>query len=354
MRSDDTGCGMFRLEWPSQYLRSEFPSLSNQIVSVSPKNRGMLIQAGLDKNNNVAQAMFPDNMAVIVIQRTTHRHLMECIPFWQESGIRVVIDVDDDMSCIHPSNPAFKAYQPSKDNMHSHAHLTRACQMADAVTVTTPALARRYRPDAYVIPNYLPDQYYGISRIDNTDLMWPASIGTHPNDHIPIGNALQRVVRETDSQVHMIGSDTAIATYKRSLGVDPVHYPYVSMDEWPEFLATVGVAFVPLADTKFNESKSWLKLLELSACGVPWVASPRADYVRFSKVTGYGMFADRPNEWRRNLKQLINDAGFREHRSQQGRIAADVLRLRDHVRSWLDPWGLVVSSNPTQPITVSG
>ncbi len=353
MRSDDTGCGMFRMHWPAEYICAAYPEFAHRVISVAPSQRGSLIQAGLDRNGDVVKSLFPNDMATIVLQRVTFKNILQCIPFWQEAGIRVVIDVDDDLSCIHPTNRAFGAYKPTKGLPDSYLNLFKACQIADTVTVTTPALADRYRDDAVVIPNYLPDQYYGLERTDNTDLMWPASFGTHPNDYEPCGPVVQRVQRETNVKVRMLGADKAFTAFQRAFGVTPEITNYVHINHWPKLLASIGVAFVPLADTMFNAAKSWLKLLELSACGVPWVASPRADYRRFVTETGHGILADRPNEWRRELKKLINDAGWRQEQSVRGREVAEPMRLKNHIDEWFNAWGLSTNASLlSDPFTV--
>ena len=46
------------------------------------------------------------------------------------------------------------------------------------------------------------------------------------------------------------------------------------------YVAKLGIGVAPLADTKFNAAKSWLKMAEMAALGVPCVVSPRAEYMR--------------------------------------------------------------------------
>lgn len=336
--ADEHGCGMLRMAWPARALAAA----GHDITITFPKDRWS-IGAKLDRTTGkVATAVGPEDADVHVLQRTTHRYLVDAIPFWQAQGRRVIVDIDDDLSCIHPSNPAWEGLRPDPANAHNWNNLVRAAQLADMVTVTTPALARRYRADAVLLPNCLPEHYYGHPRTDSTTIGWPATIRTHPNDADPLGPTLERVVRETGASVRMIGIPAAAPHYRAAFGLraDPQMTPAVGIAEWPAFLAGIGIGIAPLADTVFNRSKSHLKILELSAAGVPWVASPRADYRRFHEETGAGLLADRPNAWRAALKRLVLDADHRAEQSAAVRSAAEAYRLRDHAWRWAAAWGL--------------
>jgi hypothetical protein len=105
----------------------------------------------------------------------------------------------------------------------------------------------------------------------------------------------------------------------------------VPFEEWPRAVASVGVGIAPLADTKFNRSKSWLKPLEMSATGVPWVASPRAEYVRLHAL-GAGVLADRPRVWYRELKRLRSR--LRRNELSEAGVWWPGLRLRDSAWRW--------------------
>lgn len=323
---------MFRMVWPAQRLIE----LGYDIKIQMPKQRNEFGAGVSSLTNEVKQAHAPSDTTTIVMQRLTHRYWAQCIPLWRAQGIRVVVDIDDDLSCIHPTNPAFEYYQTHPDR--AVGYLAQAARAADCVTVTTPALAQRYRADAVLLPNYLPDHYYGIERVDNNSLMWPASFGTHPNDSEPVGRHLERIVRETGVTVRSIGSEESRKVFDFAFGVESEYCDYVPIEGWPQLLASIGIAFVPLADTKFNEAKSWLKVLELSACGVPWVASPRADYRRFVQLSGHGILARRPGDWHRELSRLATDAPRRHEQSLAGREAAERFRIQEHATKWLQAW----------------
>lgn len=344
--ADRSGCGMFRLAWPAMQLQR-----AGYDVRFTFPDQRWDIGAKLNSIGDVVDVVYPPDATTIVIQRSTHHTLVDCIPFWQRAGIRVVVDVDDDLSCIHPSNPAFNGLRPGH-GPHSWLDLQRACRMADVVTVTTPALAAVYRHDAAVLPNYLPDSYFGLPvRQDHSTLSWPASLASHPNDAVELGSVLEAVAHQTGVDVSMLGPDKDARHYEREFGLraPPRMIPFCDTDVWPLLLSGLGIAVAPLADTRFNKSKSWLKVLELAAAGVPWVASDRVEYRRFYNQArgGGGVLAARPSDWRRELKALIGSPDLRAERSVQGRIAASRYRLSDHAGLWAVAWGAERASGGT-------
>src|SRR5205814_6670146 len=121
------------------------------------------------------------------------------------------------------------------------------------------------------------------------------------------------------------------------LSQDPRGRSGVKIEDWPEAVAGLGIGIAPLADTRFNACKSWLKPLELSALGVPWVASPRIEYARLHKM-GAGVLADTPRRWYRELFRLRESESLRRDRAEAGRAVAAQLKLRDNSWRWLEAW----------------
>lgn len=283
---------------------------------------------------------------VVVLQRTTHAYMAQAVGVMRAKGITVVVDVDDDLSSIHPSNPAWAAHRPGR-GPHSWQNLSMACRDASLVTASTPALLEVYAKHGrgHVLPNYLPDHYYDLERVDSDTVGWAASFHSHPNDPEVMGGAIARLVDE-GVQFVMRGDSTGAG---RALGLeqDPVGGG-VPIEEWPAAVASLGVGVAPLADTRFNSCKSWLKPLEMSACGVPWVGSPRAEYRRLHEM-GAGLLVDNPRRWYRAVKRLHESAALRQELSEAGREVAGRLRLRDHWGEWMAAWQRAVELDRAMP-----
>ena len=316
------------MRWPGEACAAA----GHDVSVVEPKDRRLKVVMEGDTVKDVLDV----DADVVVLQRVTHAYMAQAIGVMRAKGITVVVDVDDDLSSIHPSNPAWEVHHPGSGGMHSWRNVALACRSASLVTVSTPALLNVYARHGrgHVLHNYLPDCYFGLPRTDSDTIGWPGSYHSHPNDPEVVGGAVARLVDEGAEFV--MRGDSTKAGRAFGLAEDPPGGG-VPIQEWPTVVAELGVGIAPLADTKFNKSKSWLKPLEMSAAGVPWVASPRAEYRRLHEM-GAGVMADRPRTWYRELKRLRESASLRLELSEAGRAVAEQLRLSANAWRWAEAW----------------
>jgi hypothetical protein len=291
---------------------------------------------------------------VYVFQRLTHNRMVQAVKILRDKGAAVVVDVDDDLSSIHPRNPAHDAYHPRRgDSHHSWANLKQACRDATLVTVSTPALLDVYAGHGrgHVLYNYLPDHYYGVPRIDSDVVGWPAALQSHPDDPSAVGAAVARL-SGSPGAFRVVGDPTGVGA-AFGLSADPPGIPgAVDLLTWPQAVAELGIGIAPLADTRFNACKSWLKPLEMCAVGVPWVASPRVEYARLAAM-GAGVLADNSRRWYKELARLRASSALREERSEAGWRVAETLRLRHHAWRWLEAWDTALRLQRGQTSTAS-
>lgn len=335
--ADRFGCGHFRMIWVGQMLAAD----GHDVEVVGEQDRRVRL---VMERETVRDVLVEAD--VVVMQRITHRWMAEAVQVMRAKGIAVVIDVDDDLTCVHPQNPAWAELHPANERRlgpngqprrRSWKYLSAACRDATLVTVSTPALLRVYAAHGrgHLLPNYLPPAYDNLPHVDSDVIGWPGAYHSHPNDPSAVGGAIARLVAD-GAQFRMVG-DPRGAGRAFGLPQDPPGGP-VPIEQWPRAVAEIGIGIAPLADTKFNAAKSWLKPLEMSALGVPWVASPRAEYVRLHK-RGAGVLAERSRGWYRELSRLRESPALRQELSEAGREVAAGLRLVDHREEWLEAWG---------------
>lgn len=342
--ADTTGCGHFRMLWPVEALRAAGLPAGVTVEVRPPTDRDLKLRMDGERVMEIVDVE-PD--AVYVFQRLTHSWMAQCVPLLRAAGAAVVVDIDDDLGSIHPRNPAYDAMHPRhagqwdpvkrERRRHSWHNLRDACRDATLVTVSTPALLQRYAAHGRgaVLYNYLPDLYYGVPHEDSDVIGWPAAIQSHPDDPSAVGGAIARLA-DRSGAFRVVGDPTG-AGAAFGLREDPPGRSGVGVGQWPGAVAELGIGIAPLADTRFNACKSWLKPLEMSALGVPWVASPRAEYARLHR-RGAGVLADTPRRWHRELDKLRRDPGLRAERGEAGRSVAAELRLVDHAWRWLEAW----------------
>jgi len=84
---------------------------------------------------------------------------------------------------------------------------------------------------------------------------------------------------------------------------------------WPAMIPEFDIAYVPLAGD-YDDRRSWIKVLESSAQGVPWVAVNHPPY--YGCKGGY-LIEDRISEWVIHLGKLIESKALRLDLGAQGR-----------------------------------
>jgi hypothetical protein len=332
---DPAGCGHFRMIWPAQALIRQ----GYDVKLMMPDNRG-IFQAHKDDDGRPHRVDLPPDAEAIVMQRVTHTVLAASIPVIRAQGVAVIVDQDDDLSHIHPANEAFKSMHPRKAALtgHSWEAAAQACRAATLVTTSTPALAEAYgRPGtARVLHNCLPGEYFAIPRRDSALVGYAGSLHSHPDDVPQLGDSIRRLV--DDGHRFRVVSDGK--GFREVLGLDGEvdATGAVPIGQWPARVAELGIGVAPLAESRFNAGKSWLKPLEYSALGIPWVASPRAEYAALHERTGVGFLARRPRDWHRYLTRLIGDDGLRREQSEAGRAAVADMTYDRHAWRWWEAW----------------
>lgn len=335
--ADNAGCGHFRLIWPGEELARQ----GHDVRVLGPKERDLRLKMN---GEEVVDVLDVDPDAVYVFQRLTHNRMAQAVRVIREKGAAVVVDIDDDLSSIHPKNPAYDTYHPRRgDPHHSWHNLALACQSATLVTVSTPGLLRVYAKHGrgHVLYNCLPDPYYEIDHVDSDRIGWPASLHSHPDDPSVLGGAVSRLCGP-ERPFHVVGDTMGVAdAFGLGDGVVGVS-ERISPDQWPQRVSDmIGIGVAPLADTRFNDCKSWLKPLEMSALGIPWVSSPAPEYIRLAAWGGLpvvGAEAGTARRWHKELSRLLASPALRQERAQAARRVADMLRIKENAWRWLEAW----------------
>lgn len=350
---DQWACGSYRLRWPAEAVGDEF-----DVTIIDPGDRSL--QLSVDQGGRVHGEGFPRDADVVVMQRVTNSLLAQVVPMLRRRGVAVVVDMDDDLSRIHPRNPAFPRLQPfvrmpngeRRRNLHSWHNAAQACRDATLATVTTPALAARYGTEGRirVLPNMIPESYLNVPHEDSDVIGWAGTVTVHPDDLQVVGSAVATLMRE-GAEFRHVGDGGGVGR-ALSLPEDPPTTGSVPLDEWPHRIADLGIGIAPLADTQFNQAKSRLKCLEMAATGVPWVGSPLPDYVAFHKL-GTGRIAARPKDWTRTLRQLHSDASLRQELSESGRAVAAANTIEANAWRWAEAWAEAVDLERSRHLSVA-
>jgi hypothetical protein len=304
---------------------------------------------------------------VVVLQRPSRRWWVDIVPYLRDGGIKIVVDVDDRYDSILKDN--VNAFDPVVEHIGAE-WIDRVCKMADVVTCTTPALARRYGyGKAVILPNLVPAQYlvfptqnYRASEPGKHVMGWPGLASHHPGDlKVTDGGVAAALEEDPSWQFRVPGDVRAVCEElglrlpkprevrtKDNLGREQVRGFQPVPDQlhqtggrpfwdWPKLLGELEIGVVPLADNIFNAAKSCLKAMEMSALGIPVVMSPTPDNKRLHAL-GAGELASGRGQWHRRVRALMRSADYRQELGARGRAVMATQTYEEHQDRWLEAW----------------
>lgn len=332
--SDNGGCGNYRLRWPTEALKAQGYS-----VRVARNNPAVIMQ-GADVIG-LAEDLHAD---VIVFQRPARRQHLQLFKFLQKEGLKIVVDMDDDLTNIHIKNPAYQSYNfhgTDGGDMHWR-HCSMACEMADIVTVTTPRLQDVY--GGIIVPNCIPESYLSVEHPKNelVTVGWAGVTATHPDDLQITHGAINQALSATKGQSRFLalGDERTMANLSIRNREPNAWIPGVKIEGYPEFVAQLDIGIVPLEKSEFNEAKSWLKALEYASLGVVPVVSPTYDNMRMVEA-GAAVAAHNPGDWKKEITSLIQDNERRQEIASRARKFAAEWTIENNTKRWAEAWGLI-------------
>jgi glycosyltransferase involved in cell wall biosynthesis len=331
--SDETGCGKYRLIWPAEALAS-----AGHDVLIQKRPR-ILVNSKTDPPTVVECLL--EQTDVVIFQRPGSYQIFQLIPLLHKRGVKVVVDMDDDLSCIHPRNPAYGYYDPNRDPHRNWEWAVKACDAADLVTVTTEALAERYGSHGRVaiLPNCVPASFLTVEGKPNemVTVGWAGYTGTHPEDLQVTHGAVNEALCKENARFLALGDVKSFDKLGIRNRFPHQHQEGVSMEEYPEFVSQLDIGIVPLASTSFNAAKSWLKALEYAALGVAPVVSPTPDNMRMVEA-GAAYVARSPKAWLETIRSLVRDERERKELAIRAREFASTWTVEGNAWRWWQAW----------------
>lgn len=335
MQLDPYACGNYRLNHPLTTLKQQGHHVQRYLVG-DPKWKWEYL---------------PDlgQFTHIVAQRQFDLHLLEVLAqVRKKTGCVLLMEVDDNLFRVHPESHAYKVFKPGSDALRAHEKWLRTC---DGLIVTTPDLAGQYSRltnRVYVVQNYidfhLRDWDTPVPRderlVGKTVIGW-AGGSTHAEDDEPLRGVLCGILRDYPDVVLSLCSHPSLMNLivkrqevpkERVVFLDPVDF-----EHYTKIPAQFDIGLAPLRGTLFNRNKSYLKIMEYGARGVPYVASDIAPYRRFHKETdGIGGFlAEGKSDWDVALRHLIEHPKWRKQRGEDFEaLIREQYNLESNIWQW--------------------
>jgi hypothetical protein len=330
---DTSACGFYRILEPARIAAS---------IGVDIRAATTVVNVVADIDNHTQATKVHEvreDCDVLVLQRPLAQNVHSIAVQAKRQGIRIVVELDDDLHAVHNRNsmaPAVDGRLP----LHHREWVTRTIALADLLIVSTPALTR-YAPErAVVVRNRLPEACLALRPDESPargSVGWTGALNVHPEDM----QATQGAIGKLRRQFTVVGSDIGVAD---TLKIAPQRVTLGAswQDSIPAYWKLVpdhiGVGVAPLQPSGFNDAKSALKIQEMATLGIPFVASPTAEYRWFVAESGAGIIAATRAEWVAGLRALLNDDGAYERHRAAGLAWAAEHTMERHIGEWLRCW----------------
>lgn len=361
-------CGQYRIKYPFEAL--------DKLPSVQTEYGGYPLPYVWE---------YAREFDVIVVHRQTMPHFRSFVDHVQMFlGKKVVVDIDDAVLDLEPSNPAYvwwgedkdlvwqmfcqlrdagqtsermKAVKPEqimrvvKENRTGFDWMLRR---ADLVTVTTEFLKKEYEPyndNVVVLPNCVkPEDWLNIAPKRHPAVSGKLVLGwsggdSHKPDLESVKNAITRVLGRFDNVVLLIvGFPSAPAIFSEDVRHKIFTVPWSGIDEYRGWLAGFDIGLAPAQRNKTNEAKSGIRVYELALAkpdGVPVVASPWP--YKSDVHSGMGTVAPNAQKFEKVLVRYIEDAKLRrEHGAAlQTHVLAEHV-IKKNVSKWASAYSSII------------
>lgn len=228
----------------------------------------------------------------------------------KELGIPYIIDIDDFWR-VPKFHHAYKYY---RDNNVTDA-IKDAITYAAGVTVTTEKLAsevRRLNHNVSILPNVIEwtDEQWAepIERRKKSKVRfgWVGGI-SHENDLHLIHEPMKYILdRYEDVEFHICGAVLHEPIWQRiSKACHPrtlLHEP-MNLQNYGKMYSLFDVMIAPLEDSKYNNMKSELKVIEAAEYKLPVIASNVSPYKELKDNLGITLV--NPSEWAMTLERFV-------------------------------------------------
>lgn len=324
--ADYSGCGFYRALLPGSELA----------------NRGHDVMAD---GRVVPAEVHAGECDVVVGQRVCNEAASVT---WQKLAraghTKLVLETDDLLSAVDPSNRQAAQFYDDETVRRYRENLA----VADVVTVTTERLAehaREINPTAaiHVLPNQVPAWLLDHEKPSAPDpelltIGWRGGL-SHNRDFgelaRPLRAFLQHPAYRGRVELHCMGAD-----YTPRVASNHSRTRWTGWHEAVgDFLRAVDfdLAVIPLRPSIFNEAKSDLALVEMSALGIPsivsgWPGSPYRVLKDYADPVAH--LASRASDWTEHLRYLVDNPEAREQLGKEAREWAAGRTIEANIYRW--------------------
>jgi len=269
------------------------------------------------------------------------------------AGVAVIYEMDDDMvSEDFVRRIMYKEGYGLQYARRRTKWIRHSIQACDGVTVSSQRLATMVRTvtdkPVRVVENYIDLEWFQNIQRMNERWVPPLTIGwaggARPDSDVDNMAVAWARIAERYPDVHfVVQGHHSPAIYDRVPGDRISALKWMPISSYPAGMSNIDIGCCPLADSKFNRAKTYIKAMEYAASGAPVVASPTV----YDKIIDHGengFIATTADEWEEYLSALVESEDLRKRIS--GALFEKVEQQHNIEREswrWLEAWTEIVA-----------
>lgn len=281
---------------------------------------------------------------VVVLKQLMDRWIPHQIEVAQSLGQKIIVDVDDFYHALHPSNSAYERTDASKNKVRNRDIYEHMIRSADMVVVSTPELLNFYgewNPNIRMIRNSVYPSQFTRRPVEKSKqtLGWIGSLGYRSGDIETLRDWLPDLLEEHDLEFLHAGHLPSQGDFSAFAGINPSRLrtlPVQPMNRY-HLLFQMDIGIVPLNDIPFNRAKSFLKGLEYTASGIPFVAQALPEYQLLAD-DGVGLVAESADDWRLHIESLLDY----KTRKRQAATSFHNMEQKHTIKQREDQWRQII------------
>ncbi|NTW45166.1 MAG: glycosyltransferase family 4 protein, partial [Anaerolineaceae bacterium] len=290
-----------------------------------------------------------ENQPDVVIACNPHMNpaIMEKLAKYSTQNVPIILDLDDDFEYMPITHPDYTV--AGLGSLEKSRSYTAAMLFANVITVPGESMAAHIRESGYkveVIPlgwSEKSDQWHKQSSRRNSINIGLIGIQCSFEDVQKYRRIIMRVLREFPQTRLVVCGDSI--TYKMCENIPEnrrVFLPSVPDDEMSYILGQIDILLIPLNTTPYHLVTTDQMLMQAGVKGIPWIASPMPDYIRWQAG---GVTAENPDEWHSYLRQFVQDKELRLTLGQAGKEKSNRREETKIGKQWME----VINSIIIQP-----
>lgn len=297
-----------------------------------------------DSGSNVGFASPSENFGsekidlVVAFNPHTNPAMMEKLANFSALRVPILLDLDEDFEYMPINHPDYTT--SGLGSLEKSRSYTASLLFASLITVPNEAMATHIRESGYkveVVPfgwSKKNEQWHKPLARRSTVNIGLIGIQGNFEDVQKYRRIIVRVLREFPQTRLVVCGDSV--TYKMFENISEnrrVFLPRVPDEDMSYILGQIDILLVPLNITPFHLVTSDRLLMQAGVKGIPWIASPMPDYIRWQAG---GVTAENPDEWHSYLRQFIQDKELRLTLGQAGRNQAIRREETEIGKRWME------------------